>query len=234
MEANYNGEDKEIINVRQSDNVIGYLLASIIRSYYCFRIEHDVAFISKLNLLSLTCIIISKINKKNIIVDWDDLDSEFQKNVFRKYLTIFVEYFFPRFIPVITTHNNSISVYAKSRKANSVFFIPQIIDLDLFDPFKYDRNKIKVDLGLKDYKVLVYLGSLNEGRRDLEVVAEAVKRATGLVELPLQELEIDHNEEKKKHLKQFFTITEEELDAVGEEKLKLLVLERVALLDVLK
>ncbi len=73
-----------------------------------------------------------------------------------------------------------------------------------------------------------------EGRRDLEVVAEDVKRATGLVEMPLQDLEVDPNEEKKEHLKRFFAITEAELNAVGEEKLKLLVLERVALLDVLK
>jgi KEOPS complex subunit Cgi121 len=73
-----------------------------------------------------------------------------------------------------------------------------------------------------------------EGGRDLDVVAEDVKRQTGLVEVPLQELEVNHNNDKREHVKRFFAITEEELEAVGEEKLKLLVLERVALLDVLK
>ncbi len=73
-----------------------------------------------------------------------------------------------------------------------------------------------------------------EGGKDLEVVAEDVKRETGIVEVPLQDLEVDHNNDKREHLKRFFAITEAELNAVGEEKLKLLVLERVALLDVLK
>jgi len=35
-------------------------------------------------------------------------------------------------------------------------------------------------------------------------------------------------------VKKFFAISEAELEAVGEKKLKMLVLERVALLDVLK
>jgi len=73
-----------------------------------------------------------------------------------------------------------------------------------------------------------------EGGKDLEVVAEEVKRETGIVEVPLQDLEVDHNNDKRENLKRFFAITEEELNAVGKEKLKLLVLERVALLDVLK
>ena len=84
-----------------------------------------------------------------------------------------------------------------------------------------------------DKKVAVVIVDA-EGRRDLEAIAEDVKRATGLVEMPLQELEIDHNDDRKEHLKRFFAITEAELNAVGEKKLKLLVLERVALLDVLK
>ncbi len=74
------------------------------------------------------------------------------------------------------------------------------------------------------------------GEKDLELVAEEVKRKTGMKEEPIRELELDveHNEHKRDKLKKFFAITEEELNAVGEQKLKMLVLERVALLDVLK
>jgi KEOPS complex subunit Cgi121 len=72
--------------------------------------------------------------------------------------------------------------------------------------------------------------------KDLDLVAEEVKRKTGMKEEPIQdlELEVEHNEHKRDKLKKFFAITEEELNAVGEQKLKMLVLERVALLDVLK
>ncbi len=69
--------------------------------------------------------------------------------------------------------------------------------------------------------------------RDLELVAEAVKRKIELVEWSIAELE-SYSETKKENLKRFFAISEAELKAVGEKKLKMLVLERVALLDVLK
>ncbi|MGB2842809.1 MAG: KEOPS complex subunit Cgi121 [Halobacteriota archaeon] len=74
------------------------------------------------------------------------------------------------------------------------------------------------------------------GETDLEVVAEEVKRKTGIEEEPMQELELElgYNKTKKEKLKKFFNITEAELKAVGEKKLKMLVLERVAMLDVLK
>jgi KEOPS complex subunit Cgi121 len=67
---------------------------------------------------------------------------------------------------------------------------------------------------------------------DLAVVADEVKRRTGIKEAPVHES--DYNNAKKEKLKRFFNITEAEINAVGEKKLKMLVLERVALLDVLK
>jgi KEOPS complex subunit Cgi121 len=69
--------------------------------------------------------------------------------------------------------------------------------------------------------------------RDLQYVAEEVKRGIEMDEVPLDELE-SYSESKKEKLKNFFGITEAEIKAVGEKKLKMLVLERVALLDVLK
>jgi len=47
------------------------------------------------------------------------------------------------------------------------------------------------------------------------------------------ELETER-EEKREKLMRFFNITDDEIEAVGERKLKMLVLERVALLDVYK
>ncbi len=47
-------------------------------------------------------------------------------------------------------------------------------------------------------------------------------------------MELEYKGDKKEGIKKFFDITEAELKAVGESKLKQLVLERVAMLDVLK
>ncbi len=88
-----------------------------------------------------------------------------------------------------------------------------------------------------DKKVAIVIVDVTS-KKDLGEVAEEVKRKTGIVDAPIQdwelELELEDNEHKKEKLKKFFAISEEELNAVGEKKLKILVLERVALLDVLK
>ncbi len=86
-----------------------------------------------------------------------------------------------------------------------------------------------------DKKVAIVIVDVTS-KKDLGEVAEEVKRKTGIKEEPIRELELDveDNESKKDKLKKFFAISEGELNAVGEEKLKMLVLERVALLDVLK
>jgi KEOPS complex subunit Cgi121 len=106
----------------------------------------------------------------------------------------------------------------------------------------YAAGKRQIERALKmgvtegDKKVAIVIVNEGGGGKDLELVAEEVKRKTEMKEEPIRELELDveHNEQKRDKLKKFFAITEEELNAVGGQKLKMLVLERVALLDVLK
>ena len=71
---------------------------------------------------------------------------------------------------------------------------------------------------------------------DLDAVVAAVTARTGLTEEPtaLQPSALEQDASKRARVKRFFGITDKELNAVGEEKLQQLVLERVALLDVLK
>ena len=71
---------------------------------------------------------------------------------------------------------------------------------------------------------------------DLDAVVVAVKASTGLSEEldALQHSQLEHDVSKRARVKRFFGITDRELSAVGEDKLHQLVLERVALLDVLK
>ncbi len=82
--------------------------------------------------------------------------------------------------------------------------------------------------------VIVDTAARAQGEKDLEMVAEEVKRKIGLQEESISELGLEYSENKKEKIKKFFEITEAELKAVGESKLKMLVLERVAMLDVLK
>ncbi len=70
--------------------------------------------------------------------------------------------------------------------------------------------------------------------KDLGMVVEEVKREIGIQEEPISELELEYEGKKKDKIMKFFDITEVELKMAGELKLKMLVLERVAMLDVLK
>lgn len=93
-----------------------------------------------------------------------------------------------------------------------------------------------LDIGVSEGEKKVAIIIVNEGgEKDLKVVAEEVKRKIGIEEVPIREFESElSNSNKKERIKEFYNITEDEVNAVGEEKLKMLVLERVALLDVLK
>ena len=82
--------------------------------------------------------------------------------------------------------------------------------------------------------VIVDASARAQREKKLETVAEEVKRKIGIQEEPISELESEYEGNKKDKIMKFFDITEAELKAVGELKLKMLVLERVAMLDVLK
>ncbi len=69
--------------------------------------------------------------------------------------------------------------------------------------------------------------------KDMESIIDELKRGISMKELPHEVLETI-TDEKRLKLKRFFNITDAELKAVGEDKLKQLVLERVALLEVYK
>jgi KEOPS complex subunit Cgi121 len=85
-----------------------------------------------------------------------------------------------------------------------------------------------------EQKIALVIVDADAGEKDLEAIAEAVKRKAGIREEQMSALELEYNAAKRAGIKKFFDITDAELRAVGEKKLKLLVLERVAMLDVLK
>jgi len=87
-----------------------------------------------------------------------------------------------------------------------------------------------------DKKIVIVIIDDGEGKdKDLDAITGEIKQRIGLTEHPMEDLELEtETEEKQKKLMRFFNITDAEIEAVGERKLKMLVLERVALLDVYK
>ena len=86
-----------------------------------------------------------------------------------------------------------------------------------------------------DKKIVIVIIDVDNKDKDLDAIAGEIKQRIGLTEHPMEDLELETEREgKREKLMRFFNITDDEIEAVGERKLKMLVLERVALLDVYK
>lgn len=175
VESNYSDGEAGTISIPQKDTVFGYLFATFCRVRYCLKMDYDLLFIFKLNPLTLPCILAGLARKKKLIVDWDDLDSEFQKNRIRRKMTELIERFIPRHIPFITTHNQILRRYALNRGAREVHIVPQTVDTGLFDPLKYRWEEVRESLGLNGKKVCVFLGTLTKGgAQDLDLIIDGM------------------------------------------------------------
>jgi glycosyltransferase involved in cell wall biosynthesis len=176
MESNYSGDDSSVISIPQTYNLSGYFLACIRRLRYCLVTPYDLLLIHKFLPVNTPCIIAAKLRGKKTLVDWDDLDCAYQPTVFRKAITRWTERWMPRFADVVTTHNQRIKERAWEVGARKVITVSQAVDTSIFDPARYDRDRIRARLGLQDKKVISYVCSLDwGGSRDLDKVLAAIK-----------------------------------------------------------
>lgn len=177
MESNYHGDDPRTISIPQSDSLLGFCVASLRRLRHCLFMPYDLLFVYKCLPVNIPCFIAGKLRRKKVIVDWDDLDSAFQPTAFRKTIAGWTERWMPRFADVVTTHNQRIKELAVKVGARKILIVPQVINTTLFNPSEYDRNEIRIRLGLKDKKVLSYMCSLDwGGARDLDTILAAVQQ----------------------------------------------------------
>jgi KEOPS complex subunit Cgi121 len=86
--------------------------------------------------------------------------------------------------------------------------------------------------GTRQINRAVKLG-IHKGENNIVIVAVGEAQLSGFDEIISADV-LAYNASKREQLMKIFGITNEELEAVGEEKLPELVLERVALVDVIK
>ena len=174
-ESNYaSGSDG--ISISQRDSIFGYLIATFRRCHLCFKIDYDVLYLQKAWPLNLGCLIIAKLRKKKVFIDFDDLDSEWQTTFFRTLFMRFTEKWMPRFADLVSTHNQYLYNHISRLRARRVLLFPQGVDTELFDPAKFDKLAEKKRLGLEHKRVLCFLGSFTIGSAsDLHVIFEALR-----------------------------------------------------------
>lgn len=166
------------ISVKQTDGIIGYTMATFKRTFLALRNDYDLLFVQKFLPFTLPCILIARLRKKKVVVDWDDLDSDLQSNFIRKAVVGLCEKLGPRFAHLITTHSKELAKIAGSRaKKAEVRIVNQGVDFNLYDPSKYKKNPLRDRYELKNKKLLGYMCTFTEGGiRDLDIVADAVGR----------------------------------------------------------
>ena len=176
MEPNYQGNDKNVIGIKQPDSLFGYFCVVLSGIKECLFRSYDVLVILKTPPLSFPCALIAKLRRKKVVIDMDDLDSALQTKISRKILIAFLENLVPGYADMVTTHSDYIIELLKRKKIKKIVKMAQGVDTALFDPSRYNRQLLRQALGLSGKKVLVYLATLTWGGcRDLDIILKAVR-----------------------------------------------------------
>jgi MoaA/NifB/PqqE/SkfB family radical SAM enzyme len=179
-EANYLGKDKSVLNISQTDNALGFLLATLKRCYYVLTLDYDRLFLHQLIPLTVPLMMLARLRGKKVAFDWDDLASGVQVNSNRAWLCRLCETpLIIRLADSLTTHNSWLLKLARQAGVKKAYYLPQGVDTRLFDRKKYlkDRPLLMKKLGLTGKKILVYAALFNTGGgRDFSQVLKMFKQ----------------------------------------------------------
>lgn len=164
VESNTNLQDKKVININQKNNILGFILGTLNRLKVMLSTKYDILFTEKLTPFTLPTLILAKMFKKYIILDFDDWDSQLQSSLLFRYLFSLTEnlsYNIPDFY-ICANYRLEKLLSLKTKKPKIV--IPQGIDCELFEPSKFDKESIKKELGFKnENKIVGFLGCFTPG-----------------------------------------------------------------------
>ncbi len=139
--------------------------------------SYDLLFTQKFNPITFPAILIARLRRKPVVVDWDDWDTGLQTGGLRRWLTAATEKTGPRFATAITTHSKILEEKIRSlgRKA---FYVPQGYSPDelSFDPGL--RTQARTDFGFASEDFVVgHLCTLTHGGTlDLDGIFKAWSR----------------------------------------------------------
>lgn len=159
IESNSELSGKNIISVRQKNTLFGFFVGTIKRMFLLMKLKYDVLFIQKLAPFTVPIILIAKLCRKKIIVDFDDWDSMLQRSHVMKFLCSLSENLFFNLPDAFTTPHESLRLLLKRKTNKKVYVIPQGIDTDLFCYRKYNKSSLRKKFNLpEEGKIVGFLG----------------------------------------------------------------------------
>ncbi len=139
--------------------------------------RYDLFFTQKFNPVTFPAILVARVRRKKVWVDWDDLDTDLQKRWWARWLTAICEQIGPYFCQGVTTHSEILRSKA-TKSGRSAMLVPQGFDEKLFE-WKLDkRTKLRDRLGLSSDSILIgHLCTFTHGGTlDLSVILAAWER----------------------------------------------------------
>ncbi|XRO76873.1 glycosyltransferase [Methanocaldococcus sp. 10A] len=166
-------ENIEIIKIQPKNwpnNLFGKILIIINN---CLKVlnpkfKPDVIYASApLIASSIPAILAKKIKKIPIIIDWDDCFVDFSKYKPKPWNVCYWEYLAVKNADKVIVVSDKLKELAMflGKKEENIEYIPNGVDLKVFDPEKYieERIKIRNKYKIKDNEIVVgFVGSINE------------------------------------------------------------------------
>ncbi len=166
-------ENVEIIKIQPNDwpNNIPGKLQVLIKN--CLKVlnpkfKPDVVYASApLIASSIPAILAKKIKKIPLIIDWDDCFVDFSKYKPKPWNLCYWEYLAVKNADKVVVVSDKLKELAMflGKKEEDIKYIPNGVDLELFNPEKYkeDRIKIRKRYKIKDDEIVVgFVGSINK------------------------------------------------------------------------
>lgn len=177
VEPNY--QNHGTLAIRQKDTSVGLLSSVLKYLLLAAKMDFDILYLQKPWLITLPSLAIAKIRGKKVVIDFDDLDSQWQRTWFKKKMTAFGERVMPRYADILTTHNYYLQQHLQSLYKKRIFFVPQGVDTTLFDPSRFDSAYERKKLNLTGKKVFCFLGSFTIGSsKDLHYILKAYSQVS--------------------------------------------------------
>jgi glycosyltransferase involved in cell wall biosynthesis len=160
----------------KQNGALGWFLAVFKYLWVCLRTDFQVLFLQKAMIMTLPCLLLAKFRGKHVVIDFDDLDSEWQPLGWKRRIMRLGERLMPQCADVLTTHNEYLKAYLGKVFPKPIMIIPQGVDTGLFSPKRFSKTAEKEALGLGGKTVLCFLGSFTRGSAaDLDIILEAFK-----------------------------------------------------------
>jgi len=149
----------------QRTEKIKFLIAASRAILKCVFLKYDVVLAMKPFPNACIPAILAKYARgSKIILDIDDVEYLYHKNLLIKKLFIFFHCLFPGFFDRVTVHNYALEKFVKEKsgrvvKKESILSLPQGIDHAMFQGVARDL-RLEERLGIKGYRVLIYAAHL--------------------------------------------------------------------------